>query len=376
MHFDTEGAWPGPPVFVGEWQTLQSLELAVHPLSGVPRLEVEISPGTLKFAETPQAQVDLKVDGAIVATHMLTEAKPTATFRRRLDAGAAGRRGAAAAPVVEARTTWFFDGGRRVEGEWAPVEGTTLLVHSPWRGSRKLRVLPMLPDDFIEALVTLTLDEGSRSESVEVSFAPGERRAKSIAIASLSETPPPVRVDALVIRGDGSSFVGTPFTTSDPVVLIRDRDGVHRQVSVRLIAGQTLAANGLMAVQVQLLDRNGEVLDNVVFTESRRDPGLLLVPAGEEGSPARYRVIRYALDGSASEGSPEEVPATLPNCSFPRLPDPEPAARKTAVRARPSFRPRSPSARRSVRPATAATRRLGTGSTAPGRNRADRRAHS
>ena len=309
VHFDTEGAWPGPPVFVGEWQTLQSLELAVHPLSSVPRLEVEISPGTLKFAETPQAQVDLKVDGAIVATHMLTEAKPTATFRRRLEP-AQPDAAAAAAPVVEARTTWFFDGGRRVEGEWAPVEGTTLLVHSPWRGSRKLRVLPMLPDDFIEALVTLTLDEGSRSESVEVSFAPGERRAKSIAIASLSETPPPVRVDALVIRGDGSSFVGTPFTTSDPVVLIRDRDGVHRQVSVRLIAGQTLAANGLMAVQVQLLDRNGEVLDNVVFTESRRDPGLLLVPAGEEGSPARYRVIRYALDGSASEGSPEEVPAT------------------------------------------------------------------
>ena len=85
VHFDTEGAWPGPPVFIGEWQTLQSLELAVHPLTGVPRLEVEISPGTLKFAETPQAQVDLRLDGNIVATHMLSEAKPTATFRLRLE---------------------------------------------------------------------------------------------------------------------------------------------------------------------------------------------------------------------------------------------------------------------------------------------------
>ncbi len=318
VHFDTEGAWPGPPVFIGEWQTLQSLELAVHPLSEVPRLEVEISPGTLKFAETPQAQVDLKVDGAIVATHMLTEAKPTATFRRRLDP-AQPDAAAAAAHVVEARTTWFFDGGRRVEGEWAPVEGTTLLVHSPWRGSRKLRVLPMLPDDFLEALVTLTLVEPTRSEAVELSFAPGERRAKSVSIPALSENPPPVQVDTLVIRGDGSSFVGAPFTTSDPVVLIRDRDGAHRQVSVRLLAGPTLSGHGLMAVQVQLLDANGETLDNVVFTESRRDPGLLLVPAGEEGPPARYRVIRYGLDGLAMEGAIQEVPANSAELLIPAV---------------------------------------------------------
>ena len=315
VHFDTQGAWPGPPVFVGKWQTEQSLELAVHPLSGVPRIEVEISPGTLKFEETPQAQVDLRLGVEIVATHMLTAAKPAATFRRRLDAAAGGT----ASPLLEARPTWFFDGGRRVEGEWAPVEGTTLLVHSPWRGSRKLRVLPLLPDDFIEALVTLTLVEATRSEALELSFAPGERRAKSVSIPSLSENPPPVQVDTLVIRGDGSSFVGVPFTTSDPVVLIRDRDGAHRQVSVRLLAGPTLSGHGLMAVQVQLLDANGETLDNVVFTESRRDPGLLLVPAGENGPLAKYRVIRYALDGLATEGAIQEVPSTSAELLVPAV---------------------------------------------------------
>ena len=103
------------------------------------------------------------------------------------------------------------------------------------------------------------------------------------------------------------------------MVLIRDRDGVHRQVSVRLLAGPTLSGHGLMAVQVQLLDANGETLDNVVFTESRRDPGLLLVPAGEEGPPARYRVIRYALDGSAMEDATAEVPAGLAELLIPAV---------------------------------------------------------
>ncbi len=331
VHYDTQGAWPGPPVFIGDWQTLQSLELAVHPLSGVPRLEVEILPGTLKFSETPQAQIDLKLNGAIVATHMLTEANPTATFRRRLDPvapsaeppdeGAGGMR-ASSAPLVQARTTWFLSGGGRVESEWAPVEGKALLVHNPWRSSRTLRVLPMLPDDFIEALVTLTLVEGTRSESVELSFAPGERRAKSVSIPSLSEQPPPVRVDTVVIRGDGSTFIGSPLETSDPVVLIRDREGVHRQVGVRLLAGPSLSGHGLMAVQVQLLDGNGETLDNVVFTESQRDPGLLLVPVGQDGPPARYRIIRYALHGAASEGAVEDVPATTAELLIPAVPRP------------------------------------------------------
>ena len=86
VHFDDQGAWPGPPSFVGKWHTLQSLELAVHPLSEVPRYEVELSPGTLNFDQTPQAKVDLRLDGAIVATHMLTATAPTATFRRRVNA--------------------------------------------------------------------------------------------------------------------------------------------------------------------------------------------------------------------------------------------------------------------------------------------------
>jgi hypothetical protein len=111
-----------------------------------------------------------------------------------------------------------------------------------------------------------------------------------------------------VIRGDGSTFIADPVVTSDPVVLIRDRDGPQRQVTVRLLAGATLAGSGLMAVQVRLLDADDGTVDSIVFTESRRNPAILLVPVTDGAAP-RYRVVRYAIDGSASEGAIEAVPS-------------------------------------------------------------------
>jgi hypothetical protein len=323
--FDDQGPWPGPPVFTGAWQTLQSLDLAVHPLTGIPRIEVELSPGTLLFAETPQAQVDLRLDGQIVATHMLTDAKPTAMFRRRLDpaaiapAPAPGDPAAAPpppGPTLESRTTWFLAGGKRVQGEWGVVEGTACLVHNPWKSTRTIRLLPMLPDDFVEALVTLTMIEPTRTETAELRFEPGERKAKSISLTSLAEQPPPVRIDTVVIRGDGSTFTGQPLSTSEPVVVIRDRDGVFRQVGVRLLAGPSLAAHGLIALQVQLLNPAGETIDTVVFTETKRDPGLLLVPVVSGITPS-YRVIRYSLDGTAIEAPVE--PLTAPELLVPAV---------------------------------------------------------
>ena len=197
------------------------------------------------------------------------------------------------------------DGGRR-----EPV--------LPTQEDRELAVVEDLPSTFLEAFVTLTLIEGSRSEIMDVRFEPGERRAKPVSLRSLSPEPPPVRVDTLVIRSDGSTFLGQPFETSEPVILVRDRDGDFRQVGVRLLAGASLAAHGLMAVQVQLLDEHGEQLDNVVFSESQRGPGMLLVPTDQEGGASSYRVIRYALDGKAEE-SPLQPVTMVPELLIPAV---------------------------------------------------------
>lgn len=302
VHFDEDGTWPGSPVFIGEWHTQQSLELAVHPLSEVPRLEVEIAPGTLSFTDTPQAQVDIRLNGHIIATHMLTAAAPTATFRRRLE------------PILEqrldARTTWFLAGGRRVEGEWTVVESTTLLIHAPWKSTRTLRVLPLLPADFIEAMVTVTMTEGGRSETADLRFEAGNRQAKVVTLPSLSEQPPPVQIDTVVIRGDGSTFIGQPVTTSDPVALVRDRVGQVKQIGVRLLAGPSLAGHGLMAVQAQLVGTDEETIDSVVFTETQRATAQLLVAAGEGAPKPRYRVVRYGLDGAAVAGPVQDISST------------------------------------------------------------------
>jgi len=299
VHFDDHGPWPGPPQFTGAWQTLQSLELAVHPLSEVPKVEFEISPGQINFAETPTAQVEVRLDDTIAGSFMLSEAARTATFRRRLDAGAT--------PHVQGRVTWFLASGGKVQGEWFDVEGTALLVHGPWKSTRSIRLLPLLPADFLDALVTLTLNEGTRSETVELRFDPGDRRAKQVNIPSLSEQPPAVRIDTLVVRADGSTFAGQPFETSDPVVLVRDRDGAFRQLGVKLLAGPTLAGHGLMGVQVQLVDETGEPIDGVVFTESQRTPAVMLVPSGTDAPHTRYRIVRYGLNGTRTDGPLQEI---------------------------------------------------------------------
>jgi hypothetical protein len=298
VHFDEQGPWPGPALFTGRWQTQQSLELAIHPLSEVPKLEFEIAAGQIDFAETPQAQVDVRVGGAMAGAQMLTDARRTAAFRRRLDPSVEN-------PRVEARVTWFLAAGDRVEGDWTPVEGTAFLVHRPWRSTRAIRLLPLLPADFLDALVTLTVEEGTRSETVELRFEPGDRKAKQVAIPCLSEEAPPVRIDTLVVRADGSTFAAQPVTTREPVMIVRDRDGDFRQVSVRLLAGQTLASHGLMAVQVQLVDEAGDAIDRVVFSESQRGPGTMLVPA--DGAAHQYRVIRYGLNGTAAESAPQAI---------------------------------------------------------------------
>ena len=305
-HFVDDGPWPGPPVQGSPWRLSRSLELAVHPLSELPRVELELSPGTLNFSETPQVQVDVRVGDKHIATKKLSEETPVAVVRRRLDTAADG-----ATPTLVAKPTWFLAEGGRVEGEWTPVEGTAFLVHAPWRSKRSIRVFPLLPPDILDAMVTLTMTENGRSTSEVVRFAAGERATKTIELPSLSEPPPPVRVDALVIRGDGSSFLGTPFDTTDPVILVSDREGPVRQIGVRLLSGPTLAEHKLMAVQVEFLDTEDNAVDCVVFTESRREPTMVVWPV-EPGQPlkVRYRITRYSLEGVAAVDAIEQTSAS------------------------------------------------------------------
>lgn len=338
VHFLDDGPWQGPPTFTGEWSSETSLQLAVHPLSAVPRLEVELVPGTLSFAETPQVQIETRIDGVAARSFALTEAAPRAMLRARLGPPpavpvvASGGGGMFDAPVatpvaepppsrLEVRNTWFFADGPSVTGPWTPVPGTSWVVHAPWRSQRALRLFPLLPADTLEALVTVTMDEDGRSRTTEVRFEAGDKRTKVVSMPALAELPPPVRIDVVVIRGDGSTFVGAPVTTAEPVFIVRDRDGEHRQVKVRLVAGPELATHGVIAVAVQLLDPEGDaVVDTLAFTQSQREPGVLLVPVVAGAAPiTRYRVVRYGLDGAAMPGAVEEsgagellIPAVAP----------------------------------------------------------------
>jgi len=303
-HFEDEGPWPGPAIYESPWRLSDSLDLSVHPLSDVPRVELEVSPGGAKFEETPQVQIDVRAGDLPIATTKLTADQPVAIVRRRFDAAPNGDHGVTV--DLTAKPTWFLADGSRAEAEREPIEGTAYLVPAPWRSRRTVRVFPLLPEDFMEAVATLTMTEGGRSQSSVVRFSPGERAGKSVELRSLAEQAPPVRVDVLVIRGDGSTFMGAPFHTSDPVVMVSDREGALRRITLRLLAGETLAEHGLMAVQVELVDESDAPIDGVVFTESNREPSMLLWPVDPERPKVRYRTTRYSLAGKASVGEVEE----------------------------------------------------------------------
>lgn len=309
VHFADDGAWPGPPIFEGAWEYEQTAELAMHPLSSVPRVEVEIMKGSLEFGDSPQVQIEMRVDDRQRGTFMLTEAAPRSVFRFRPAELRMSEPEPDAdpdepfepvplPPKVESRLKWFMAGGGSVQGNWSNVEGNTLMVPSPWQGRRQVRIFPMLPGDIIEAIVNISMIENNITRSADpVRFEPGERRAKSVTLPSLAAEAPPLQVSVIVVRGDGTFYVGDPFETTDPVVVVRDREGDARQIKVRLLAGDSLAQHGVLAVQVQLLDREtDEVVDELNFTESSREPQSLLVPKEDEQPGFRYRIVRYGLD--------------------------------------------------------------------------------
>lgn len=320
VHFKDDGAWPGPPVFEGEWEYEETAELAAHPLTGVPRVEVEIMPGSLQFTDSAQVQVEMRVDAVQRGTYMLTEDAPRKVFRYRPGKLRMSEPEPDAdpdeefipvplPPKVEARLKWFMVEGGSVQGKWKVVEGTTLMVPSPWQGRRTLRIFPILPGDIIEAVVNVSMTENNITRSAEpVLFAPGERRAKTVMLPSLAAEAPPFEVSVIVVGGDGSFFAGDPFETTDPVVVLRDRDGDARQIKVRLLAGATLAGHGILAVQLQLLDQDSDdVIDDLNFTESDREPKTLLVPKEDEQTAYRYRIVRYGLDAKATYSDPVET---------------------------------------------------------------------
>jgi len=324
VHFKDDSPWQGEPIYSGEWHDSSSLELSVHPLTEIPRMEVEILPGTIDFTESPQVQIDFRVGDDAVDTIFLNNDIQSAVFKYRPELTALDNNDSDDQPNQEAmeldsRITWFMEDGRRIVSEWSVVDSNAIMVQRPWKSQRTLRLFPVLPDDFIEAIVSVSLTEGSSMITKDVLFAAGERRTKKVTLPSMSDEPPPMELSVVVVRGDGSMFIGDPVEVSSPVFLVRDRQGTFRQVKVRLLAGPQLANHGVMAIVVDMLDENNQALDTVVFTESNRESGMFLVPVDEDGSAMRYRIIRYSLTGKAFDSGIEEsadtellVTATLP----------------------------------------------------------------
>ncbi len=305
--FSPEAPWEGrAPVQAGAWVESTSRELLVHPLQHLPTLAVELDARSVDFTRHPDVSVELREgpdDDALGERFTLNAETPAATWRVRLP----GDRPA----DVRARVSWSIS-GEWLEGDWEPVIGGALVLQAPWRGRRELRFVPLLPEDFLDASVRVRVVGDGPAREELVTFAPGER-AKTLSLPTRrADGVAEVEATVVVVRADGDVFEGPPTRVEGGTVIVSDRVGPQRRVRVRLVAGDTLAAAGVSAVRVTLYDADDgtEEADRVVFTERRREPAALLVPARGDTLRYRYQVTRYGPDGAARADDP--VDGTLP----------------------------------------------------------------
>jgi hypothetical protein len=315
VHFVSDGPWPGEDLaWSSEWMSSDRLDLAIHPLAAVPRREIEVSLSAEALEGVSGVEVHVDIDDA---PHVLALDATTrrAEVRRRLDGPG----------VVTVGSTWRLPEGGVAVGEPVQLDEPAYMIGGPWRSRRRLRVVPMLAADVLDAVVTITPDEAGVPARV-LPIPAASTRAEPVEILSLLAEPPPYRVDVLIVRGDGTVFSGVTEASTDPVVLVTDRDGAHRRVQVKLLAPPALATAGVIAVLVQLLDDADEEVDRVLWTESARADGVLLVPVR---TPFRYRVriSRYAPDGTVLAGgiATSDAPTLLIPAAPPPVPPVPPA---------------------------------------------------
>ncbi|MFO0648800.1 MAG: hypothetical protein U0326_21345 [Polyangiales bacterium] len=205
--------------------------------------------------------------------------------------------------AFESRCTWSLASGARVTYGWEPVDGTSCVVSGPWRSARDLRLVPLLPDEFVDAAVTLRWRDAGRERARDESFSPGDARPRTVRLRSTELAFPKLTAEVMVTLGDRMPFLGEETEVRDPVLVVTDRAQRVRRIQTTLLAPARLADAGVAAVRVQLIDANDEatVIDQVLFTESRRGPLGLLATIGADGKLAyRYRVIRYTPQGVAA----------------------------------------------------------------------------
>jgi hypothetical protein len=303
-HFRHDGPYRGnEPAIFSDWRVTDARELVVTPATFVDFRAVELRRGTLEFRDVPSLEVEVRLgDDTALVTQVasLSEQAPAATLRFRVPKGHEG--------PAERRLTWFLASGLRVEGAWEPFAGDAVLYHGPFRGRRELRLVPLLPPGFVDCVVAIGYQEEGYERRELVTFAAGENKAKVLSFPTLAAEAAPVHLQTFVTRADATFFQGPEVETRDPVYLVTDQPKPARRVTVELVAAGKLAELGVAAVKVELLGgADGQtVTDALLFTESRRGPVVWVVPEPEEGPfVARYRVVRYGVDGNPVPGEIE-----------------------------------------------------------------------
>lgn len=306
VHFKANSPWRGrEQVFRSDWIRSRARPLVINALDHVGLMTITIAAdNSIDFSTVSQAVVDVEYqdptsDWAPSEKFILDAEHKTHTWKLRLS----DRHHRS----YRYQVAYTLPGNVQYTTPWIDGDEPNLVIGSPFRGKKRMRIIPMLSaDEFIEAVVDVVYTEpahGYRSQVQHV-FTPDQKRSVEVVFDTIDEEPGEVEVRAVVVRSDFNEppLELGPLNPPSSVIPISARTTEARPVQVRLAADAALMGQ-FYAVEVQLREADGAV-EVATFT-SPEDLSQTLWVATEEGQPPafswRWRGVRRDGQSAGTE---------------------------------------------------------------------------
>jgi hypothetical protein len=307
--FTPNSEWTGKDSQVTTgWITTNATELALSPLDHLELLDVEVSLGDMDSGEVSQVEVDLVYDDPAHAFHV------EKTLLLKPDSGLIHwrlRLADEAPRTFQYRLRYFLKSGNlRYQTDFETTENPSVIVNEPFSGERRIRLMPLLPEDnLLEAVVDLAYREESTGylrKFQETIDPTNVQERKSIIIPTLDDENGQLTLESTVVRADGSVFESGTQDLDSSVAIISDGAGATHRIQVKL-PSQNLGP--LIALKVDFTGP-GDDPDNesCIFTPSQVDdrPIALVQPTNGGSFTYKFKVTGYDNQGNQIPGQAGE----------------------------------------------------------------------
>ena len=182
--------------------------------------------------------------------------------------------------------------------DWVNTNDTSVIISEPFRGMRRIRLVPTVKaDDIIEAVVDLTYEgPGGYSKTFQEVFDPTNLRGRTLTINTLLDDPAKYRYSITIVRADGSFYESDEQESDLGVIIVDDKDGKVEKLTIKSL----LDANqwkDLYAVELQIKGEDDNI-ESILLTEAQSaDREFLMGFAMDAAIVYHWRTIAYPKTG-------------------------------------------------------------------------------